>query len=278
MIPHRLTNGHRGFTLVELLVVIAIVSMFLVTTAVVSSEAIELNSTTRSRVVSERNAAAFMRQFEADVTRRVERAEARIRIEKREGNDEITMLAQRQGFALQSATADRRVSLVGYRVRGSRLERAAGGYGFGSSEERPAAQAGTLSLKEIGVEGPEEPDEKAFQVICPAIIRLELSFLVREGEKRVLRADAPQDQERIEAVIATVVSLDPDRSRMLDKNQLESISDEFPDAVNNETPGSKWEEIADTLAAKIPKIPRTVVQRVRVHQGMFTHSQRNSIP
>lgn len=278
MISHRLTYGHRGFTLVELLVVIAILSMFLMMTAVVSNDAIDLNSTTRSRVVSERNAAAFMRQFEADLTRRVARDEARMRIEKRVGNDEITMLAQRQGFALESATADRRVSLVGYRIRGNRLERAGGGYGFGTPEERPAAQSGTLSLNEIGVEGPEEPMDKAFQVICPAIIRLELSFLVREGGKRVLRADAPQDQERIEAVIATLVSLDPDRSRMLDHSQIESIADEFPDAVDNETPVGKWAEIADTLSAKIPKIPKTVLQKVRVHQGMFPNPQRNSIP
>jgi prepilin-type N-terminal cleavage/methylation domain-containing protein len=278
MISHRSEIGNRGFTLIELLVVVAIVSVFLVMTAVVSSEAIDLNSATRARVVSERNAAAFMRQFEADISQRIERDEARMRIEKREGNDDITMLSQRQGFALQSSTADRRVSLVGYRIRGNRLERAAGGYGFGSTQERPAAQSGTLSLKGIGADGPDEPADNAFQVICPAVIRLELSFLVRDGKDRVLRADAPQDQDRIEAVIATLVSLDPDRSRMLDESQLESIADEFPDAVNHETPVGKWAEIADTLTAKIPRIPKTVLQKVRVHQGMFTLPQRNSVP
>jgi prepilin-type N-terminal cleavage/methylation domain-containing protein len=278
MILHRSAIGKRGFTLIELLVVVAIVSVFLVMTAVVSSEAIDLNSATRARVVSERNAAAFMRQLEADISQRIERDEARMRIGKREGNDELTMLAQRQGYALQSSTADRRVSLVGYRIRGNRLERAAGGYGFGSAQERPAAQSGTLSLKGIGADGPEEPADNAFQVICPAVIRLELTFLVRDGDDHVLRAEAPQDQGRIEAVIATLVSLDPDRSRMLDESKIESIAAEFPDAVNNETPVGKWAEIADTLTAKIPQIPKTVLQKVRVHQGMFTLPQRNSIP
>lgn len=280
MIPHQSAIGNRGFTLIELLLVIAILSVFLVMTAVVSSEAIDLNNTTRSRVVSERNAAAFMRQFEADVSQRVMRDEVRMRFEKSEGNDEITMLAERRGFALQSATADRRVSLVGYRVSRNRLERAAGGYGFGQAVERPAAQSGTLSLKEIAAsaKGPEEPPDKAFQVICPAIIRLELSFLVRVGQDTELRADAPQDQEQIEAVIATLVSLDPDRSRMLSDSQFESVAGLFPDAVNGESPLGKWTEISDRLPEKLPQIPKTVLQKVRVHQGMFTLPKRNSIP
>jgi prepilin-type N-terminal cleavage/methylation domain-containing protein len=278
MMTHRSATGIRGFTLIELLVVVAIVSVFLTMTAVVSNDAIDLNNATRSRVVSERNAAAFMRQFEADLTQRITRDEARMRIGKREGNDRITMLAQRQGYALQSSAADRRVSLAGYRIRGNRLERAAGGYGFGSAQERPAAQAGTLSLKEIGADGPDEPADNAYQVICPAVIRLELSFLVRDGQNRVLRAEAPQDQGRIEAVIATLVSLDPDRARMLDESRIESIAAEFPDAVNNETPVEKWTGVADTLSEKLPQIPKTVLQKVRVHQGMFTLPQRNSIP
>jgi prepilin-type N-terminal cleavage/methylation domain-containing protein len=278
MIPHPSAIGNRGFTLIELLVVIAIVNVFLLMTAVVSNNAIDLNNMTKARVVSERNAAAFMRQFEADLTQRILRDEARIRIGKREGNDDIAMLAQRQGFALQSATAERRASLVGYRIRGNRLERAAGGYGFGKSPERPAAKSGSLSLKEISASGPEQPADEAFQVIGPAIIRLELSFLVREGEGRVLRAEAPQDQERIEAVIATLVSLDPDRSRMLSDSQFESITVAFPDATNDRTPVGEWTETADRLTEKFPLIPKTVLQKVRVHQGMFTLPKRTSIP
>lgn len=278
MIPQPFAEGNRGFTLIELLVVLAIVSVFLLMTAVVSSDAIDLNHMTKARVVSERNAAAFMHQFEADLTQRILRDEARIRIGKREGNDDIAMLASRQGFALQSATAERRASLVGYRIRANRLERAAGGYGFGKPLERPAAKSGTLSLKEISTNGPEEPADQTFQVICPAIIRLELSFVVRDGKVRALRADAPHDQDRIEAVIATLVSLDPDRSRMLGDRQFESIVGAFPDAMNDRTPAGEWAEIADRLTGELPQLPKGVLQKVRVHQGMFTFPKRTSIP
>lgn len=276
MISRQSAIGNRGFTLIELIVVMAILSVFLVMTAVVSREGIDLNNMTRARIVSERNAAAFMRQFEADLAQRILRDEAQIRIDKNNGNDHITMLANRQGFALQSPAAERRVSLVGYRIRGNKLQRAAGGYSFGTAQQRPVAESGTLSLKEIAANGPGEPSDNAFQVICPAIIRLELSFLVREGEKRVMRANAPKDQEQIEAVIATLVSLDPDRSRMLSESQFESIAGAFPDASDGRTPVGEWLELADNL--ELPSIPNTVLQKVRVHQGMFTLPKQSSIP
>lgn len=278
MIVQHSKNGNRGSTLIELLVVMAILSVFLTMTAVVSKGAIELNGTTKSRAAAERNAAAFMRQFGSDISQRVKRAEARAKIDKHEGNDEISMLTLRQGFALHSTTADRKASLVSYRVEKNMLERAASGYGFGASESRPAEKSGTLALKDISAAGPDEPDSKAFQIIAPGVIRLEFSFLVLESGERVMRAQPPVDQSLIEAVIATVVTLDPERGRVLESGKLELIAKEFPDAADNELPLDKWAAIAADLSTKVPSVRKTALQQVRVHQGLFTLPNRNFLP
>jgi prepilin-type N-terminal cleavage/methylation domain-containing protein len=269
---------HGGFTLIELMIVMAILSIFLLMTAVVSREALDMHSATKARIVSERNAAAFMRQFGADIAQRVDRLEARAKIVKEVGNDAISLLTQRQGNTLREVTADRQASLVSYRIERNMLERATSGYGFGTAQQRPDEQAGTLSLVRVPAEGPLAPAAKAFQVIAPGIIRLELSFLVREAGKWVMRAAPPLDQQQIEAVIATVATLDPDRSRMLDENRLRLIGLEFPDACDNELPFAKWSQAAANLSRNLPQVPRPALQQVRVHQGIFTLSNLNPLP
>lgn len=267
-----------GFTLIELMVVIALLGLVLLTTATISRDAIELRGITKARVVSERNAAAFLRQFGSDLAQRVNRPEARLRVEKNSGDDEISFLTQRQGYPLRSAGADRRVSLVGYRIEERMLERAAGGYGYGSPDKRPSDPDGTLALAELPKDGPAAPEDSAFQVIAPGLIRLELSFLVREGGNRVIRADVPPDQDQVEAVIATVAALDPDRVRMLTKAQLDQIAGEFPDSADNQSLIDQWQQNADRLVTKLPSLPPSALQQVRVRQSMFQLPNKNPTP
>lgn len=269
---------HTGFTLLELLVVMVVLSLFLMMTTVVTRDAVELHGATKARLASERNAAAFLQQFEADLTQRVLRAEALTKVEKCGGDDRISWLTQRQGYAIRGTAADRSASLVSYRIQRHMMERAASGYGFGAGQHRPSERSGTLALKEIPATGPEEPAAKAFQVIAPGIIRLELSFLVREGETRVLRAKPPQDQTGIEAVIATIATLDPDRSRMLDETKLGLIAAAFPDAADNESPLRKWSGIAANLTRDLPQLPHSALQQVRVYQGIIPLPNPSPLP
>ena len=274
----RPTRTKPAFTLIELVAVMGILTVVLTLTATLSSQAIDLRSATKARIVSERNAAAFMRQFESDINQRIVRREARIRVEKLSGNDELALLTQRPGYPILTDKADRRVALVSYRINRHMLERAASGYGFGTANVRPDEKNGTLALKKIPTEGPAPADERVFQVIAPGVIRLEFTFLVREDEKRVLRAQPPVDQDTIEAVVATIVTLDPDRSRMLDENKFKLIANEFPEAVDDELPGEKWTTAAATLTRKLPALPKSALQQVRVHQGIFLLPNRNSLP
>lgn len=268
----------RGFTLLELLVVMVVMSMFLLLTTTVSRDALNLHGSTKTRLATDRHAAAFQRQFEADVSQRVNRADAPVRIEKQQGNDGISFVTQRQGYAIRGTTAERRVSLVSYRIAGNVLERAASGYGFGKAPDRPDEKVGRLALKEIPDIGPELPDAAAFQAIAPGVIRLEFSFLVREADRTVVRGRRPSDGRQIIAVVATFAVLDPDRRGMLDASQIGLIAAQFPDAFDNILPMRSWEQIATELGTKMPGFPPAPLQHVRVYQGIFTFPNLNPVP
>ncbi len=270
--------GNAAFTLIEMMVVMAILGVFLSMTGIVSQGAIDMNNRAKSRVSSERNASAFIQQFRMDQEMRLIRTEARPRIEKNKGNDEFSLFTLRQGYALHSSTADRRVSLVGYRIENHQLERAAVGFAFGSDTARPSDASGTLSLKDMPANGPESPPDTAFQTIAPGILRLEFSFLIRENGKSVLRAGPPADLTRIEAVVATLVTLDPYRRRPLDDSMLKSLSAQFPDAEDNEMPMEKWTAIAANLAAQLPSLPKSALTEVRVHHGIFKTLNEGILP
>jgi hypothetical protein len=93
-----------------------------------------------------------------------------------------------------------------------------------------------------------------------------------------MRADPPRDQELIEAVVATVVTLDPDRSRMLKEADFRLITTEFRDARDNELPAGEWTETAANLSRKLPNLPKSALQQVRVHQGVFPLPNRKPRP
>lgn len=270
--------NRRGFTLIELIVVMAVLSVVLMLTATISSRAIELRGDTKARIVAGRNAAAFMRQFEADLSQRIIRREAGIHFEKNAGSDEISLLTQRPGYAIRTNSADRRAALVSYRVKRQVLERAASGYGFGSADARPDEAEGRLALARVPIDGPLAPDERAYQMIAPGLIRLEFSFVVRDGDNRVVRADPPADQTRIVAVIATVVTLDPDRCRMLDEGQFKRIASAFPDAIDNELPGVKWTANAGRLGQLVPNVAKSALRQVRVYESVFPLPHPTSLP
>ncbi|KAB2641273.1 MAG: type II secretion system protein [Verrucomicrobia bacterium] len=270
--------GTAGFTLLELIVVMAVLSIFLMITAVVSRDAIDMHGATLSRLRTERDAAVLMRQLESDIAQRVVRLDACLKLEKQTGNDRFTLLTQRQGYAVHGNTADRRVSLASYRIEHHSLERAASGYGFGSQAQRPAEAEGTLALARIPADGPLEPAANAFQVIAPGVLRLELSFVVREADKSVLRAVPPADQQQIQALIVTVAIVDAERSRKLTDDQFESIAAQFPDAADDVAPLVKWRDIAANLTRRLPRLPRGVLQQVRVYQGVFTLPTSKPLP
>lgn len=259
----------RGFTLLELLVALAVVGVVLTTSATITSHALSIHRTARSRLDAERTASTVCGQLRGDLAARVRRAEAPVRFTKRPGNDTLTLLTARRGIPLQAPTADRRVTIASYRVADHRLERAAAGLAFGDDPAaRPSLDRGTLALLEFPAEGPEPPADDAFQPLAPAVFRLELSFLLT-GTNSKPAAQPPADPADVAAVVVTLATLDPARRRMLDDAQLERLAGRFPDAADGSHPAGRWSEAAASLVRELPDFPREPLQRVRVHQAVY---------
>lgn len=276
MIVSRSMKLKNGFTMVELLVALGILAIFLGMTATVTSNAVDLRKTTTARAASERNAAAVIRQFASDIAQRVKRREAPVSIGKNSGNDEMTFLTGRLGYAVRAESANRRVSLVSYRVKKEGMERAAVGYDFGETAEAPNEDAGTLSLKQLLSTGVTLPADNTYQLIAAGVLRFELSFIIRQGKQRLVRANAPTGDDVIEAIVVSLVTLDPDLGRMLNSSQRETLTSQFDDAVDNVLPADEWNKKAEQLLRDLPSLPRPALQQVRVHQSTITFPNLNA--
>lgn len=262
----------RGFTLLEMMTVLAIVGVVLVSTASISGHALAIHRTARSRLESQRAAGTAFGQLRHDLAARLRRAEAPARFTKHPGDDALTLVTQRRGFPVWSASADRALSIASFRVRDHRLERAAAGLRFGAdAADRPALAKGTLALLELPAGGPEPPGEDAFETLAPGVFRLEFSFLLDSADSPV-RADPPADPRDLRAAVVTVAILDPARRRMLAAAQLDRLAARFPDAEDGELPAARWMEAAASLPARLTDFPLEPLQNVRIRQAMFTFS------
>ena len=269
MNPRATAGTRRGFTLLELMVTMAIISVVLTATASISGHALMVQRGARARLESQRAANALFGQLRHDLAERVQRADTPLRFTRKSGNDELTLITKRYGFAVQSDSADRRVSIASFRVRDHQLERAAAGFEFGDDPAlRPDLATGTLALINIPPDGPEAPADEAFQTLTAGVFRLEFSFLLSSADKPI-SATRPADPDQIDAVVVTAASLDPSRRRMLDKEQLDRLAEQFRDAEDGQLPAARWSESTASLTSTLPGFPLDPLQNVRIHQSIF---------
>lgn len=278
MIPSPSPNPVRGlsraaFTLIEMMVVMALLGVILTITVTISTGSTELIGKTRARIAADEIAATTFDQIALDLHQRVVRREATVRLVKRAGgspeggNDELVLLTTRSGYPLLGESADRRVSAVHYRVQQHQLVQAASGYDFGSAGSQPDESNGTLKIFGMPEKGPADLRDGWFETMVPGVIRMEFTVVARNGSERVL-ADPPDDFRDVEALVVSLVVLDPKRTRFLKPQQRDRIAREFPDAVNGTLPLERWTPIERDLANRLPaaEVPRAALRHVRVYQ------------
>jgi prepilin-type N-terminal cleavage/methylation domain-containing protein len=265
-------TGRRGFTLMELMVSIAIITIILLLTAQVSDSALEVTRRTAARLAAQRETSVAAHQLRADFAQRIQRLDTPVRFEKNPGNDSLALLTKRLGYPDRTETPDRAVSLTEYRIEtdapgksGNGLLRASSGIGFGDLAMRPSLENGTLALASIPKMGPKKLDARHFQMLAPGVIRLELSFLIND-EMQPIRMEAPDEQELIDGVIATVCILDPGRRGGLKDDQLTRIAEQFDDAVDGKFPIDDWLQTLNHLPAQLQGFPKATLRHIRVKQ------------
>ncbi len=269
----------RGFTLVELIVAMAIFTVILLLTAQVSNSALTITRSTEARLAAQREASVAAQQLRTDFAQRIQRLDTPVRFEKKAGSDSLVLLTQRLGYS-DGFTPDRAVSIIEYRIEtgatqqaANGLLRASRGIGFGDLTARPALDKGTLALATLPVEGPEELDARHFQMLAPGVIRLELSFLIND-QAMPIRMQAPDDQELIDGVIATLCILEPDHRGGLRDGQLTRIAEQFDDAADGKLPVEDWLQTLDDLPTLLQGFPKAILRHVRVKQILIPFHDR----
>jgi len=266
----------RGFTLTELLVVIALLAVVMTITVEISRRALEQIAVTSSRISTDKIAMTTFDQIAFDLSQRLARDESTVRIVKRAvgaaennkaGNDELVLMTIRPGYPLLATTADRQVSTVHYRVENNKFIQASSGYQFGPSGTAPDPAKGTLKLFGLPPTGPADLPDEWFRTLVPGIIRIEYGVVLKGGTGEVVVA-IPEDFNTVEAVVVTLVVLEPFRSRMLNDAQRERIAAEFPDSLADKLPLEEWAKAERELVDRIPasEVPRAALRHVRVYQ------------
>lgn len=271
----------RGFTLVELIVAMAIFTVILLVTAQVSDSALTITRSTEARLAAQREASVAAQQLRTDFAQRIQRLDTPVRFEKKIGSDSLVLLTKRLGYSDGLGTPDRAVSIIEYRIETGATQQAANGLlrasrGIGYGDDltaRPALDKGTLALATLPEEGPEKLDARHFQMLAPGVIRLELSFLIND-KAMPIRMGAPEDQELIDGVIATVCILEPDHRGGLRDGQLTRIAEQFGDAADGKLPVEDWLQTLDDLPTLLQGFPKAILRHVRVKQILIPFHHR----
>lgn len=264
-----------GFTLVELLVVMALLAVVLTITVEISRRALEQISQTSSRLATDKIATTVFEQVSFDLQQRLLRDESTVRIVKRAvdsseskvGNDELVLMTIRPGYPLLATTTDRRASTVHYKIDQHRMVQASSGFAYGTPGTAPNPAQGTLKLYQLPATGPADLNNDWFRVLEPGVVRCEYGVILKGGDGSV-QTTMPANFKDVEAVVVTLVILEPQRTRMLTDTQRERIAREFPDAVNGTAPLGAWSVIERELVDRIPtsEVPRAALRHVRVYQ------------
>jgi hypothetical protein len=115
--------------------------------------------------------------------------------------------------------------------------------------------------------GPADLPADWFRTLVPGIIRVEYGVILKGGTG-VPTTIIPADFKTVDAVVVTLVVLEPYRSRMLTDAQRERIATEFTDAVDGKLPLAEWSMAERELLDRIPasEVPRAPLRHVRVYQ------------
>ncbi len=252
---HPLTGG---FTLVELLVSMTILSAILLVTAQITTSARDSIHWAKQKITCDTAARQLTSLLDRDLHAMIRRPDAPFQFDLRPGNDRLTFLASRAGYARGDGSADRAASLVRYENDAQgRFSRACLGFGFDGDETLQLVPNATL---------PAIPDSNR-QVVSDDVFRVEFEFLVDTGESVVRQQKAPNTLKPLRGFVTSVAVLASPAYSRLPPGGLAKLAALFADSSAGKTPADLWTETVNHHSGHgVDGIPPDVFRGIRIYE------------
>lgn len=245
----------RGFSIVEILVACGVLAILVTILASAFSGFASLASSSGGRLEVNNQVRAAFDRLAFDLGSRIWNDDVQLDFRKNatisgggvSNNDSLVLLVDARSTEVAS-----RFARIGYEI-GRETDAASGIAGDGLLRRvEPFWWSDDLlnaSLTSAAVR----------QLLGGGIFRMEISFLKRDGT--VVASPPPQDD--ISAVIVSTAALDERTLSKLSVDQLSSLAQELPDAVDGKLPMAEWRPEG------FVSVSRAVAQGVRFHQRYF---------
>lgn len=252
------TNGREAFSIIEMLVATTVLALLTVLLATAFSNFAQMASTSSSRMETSKQARTLFDRMAFDLGAAVRSGTAKIVFIEdgalagatASNNDALLVLTD-------AKTSDRfgRLAVVGYEV--------------GTYPDQTLGQDVETVLRHV------EPfdwwddtttisiaggDDAFSQPIAPGILRLELAYLMADGE---ILGEPPGTLAGLDAIICAIAILDEDTTRRITPGQRAQIAGMLGNAETNQTPMAVWQN------TDLSALPTPVIQGLRFHERIF---------
>jgi hypothetical protein len=261
----------EAFTLAELLVSITVVVILVLVVSRVVATAANVASRANKRMDTDEQARELFGRMAIDFAHMIKRPDVDCYIkglDAESGNDTIAFFCDVPGY-YPSTTSQSPISLVSYRITGSKMERMSKGllWNGASATDTPLLFGPSPTLQNTwatAVNGNPDPD---YEVIGPQVFRFEYFYILKDG---TLASDpGPNGLQQIAAVSVCIAVVDA-QSRALLANALSSLAaptqmKDFAATMSHNELIGVWQSALD----KATGVPRSALPGVRLYQRDF---------
>ena len=207
----------RAFSLVELLVASAVLLILLLALLSLTNSTVSFTGLAQRKMDSGASLRAAMDRMTEDISTAVLRDDLPpffLRSTTADGSDEFYLYSQAEGYG-----GDRGLTVIGYRIRNGKLERAAQGTGWTTNRAQFLETLGTNTVHAAN-----------YDVVGDKVFRLKVEFLGASG----LITQAPTNWNQVSAIVLNLAAAD-DKARQL--AQSSSLAELLPGTASDPQAG-----------------------------------------
>ena len=278
--PPLSASSRRGFTLVEMLVAATVMTMLVLMIAGLMRGASSTIATSGRHLDADGQARQVLDQIQMDLARMLKRTDIYFQFAKQAGNDQFTFYCETPGLFATGVPSSKQsnLSLLCYRFDDAyQLERLDQGCQWTDVTFSPTA----VPVLE----------QSNFQVLSSSVFRMEIAFLLRDGDTSLLITGTPptpgsQAFRNLAAIIVAIAVFDSNSQKLIGSGHYPKLISALPDFNGTQSIplGSTSSPIAGTIDpilsvwhgvinapnfAEVAGIPPLAAQQVRIYQRII---------